>query len=59
MTSPLVLRGRILDSVDEILHHHNLCLTTADGEIDTAQIDSTAWTQERSQSVRNAAIRSG
>jgi RNA polymerase-binding transcription factor DksA len=35
-----MLRGRILDSVDEILHHHDLCLSTTDGEVDTAQIQS-------------------
>lgn len=36
----MMFRGRILDSVDEILHHHDLCLTAVDGEIDTNQVQS-------------------
>ena len=40
MTSPMMFRGRLLDSVDEILHHHDLCLTTVDGNVDTAQVES-------------------
>ncbi len=55
MTSPLMLRGRILDSVDEILHHHNLCLTTAEGEVDTHQIENweTALSNVLSAAERN------